>query len=107
MINGYKSNARGVAILLKINFEYQLLDSYYDNSKNIISVDLKLENITIKIINIYGPNIDSPWFYEKLNDLVKNSHLDYTVICGDFNLVLNPDIDSYNYNAINNPRARA
>ena len=83
------------------------MDSYYNNSKNIISVDLKLENITIKIINIYGPDIDSPWFYEKLNDLVKNNHLDYTVICGDFNLVLNPDIDSYNNNAINNPWARA
>ena len=91
----------------KKNFEYQILDSYCHNSKNIISVDLKLENITLKMINIYGPNIDSPWFFENLNDLVQNNQLDYTIICGDFNLVLNPDLDSHNYKAINNPRARA
>ena len=96
-----------MAILIKKNFEYQILDSYYDNSKNIISVDLKLENATLKVINIYGPNIDSPWFYENLNDLVKNNHLDYTIVCGDFNLVLNPNMDSHNYKAINNPRALA
>ena len=50
-------------------------------------------------------NIDSTWFYENLNDLVKNNQLDYTIICGDFNLVLNPD--SHNSKAINNPRACA
>ena len=28
------------------------------------------------------------------------------IICGDWNLVLNPDIDTENYLHINNPRAR-
>ena len=63
--------------------------------------------MTLKIINIYGPNIDSPWFYENLNDILRNNELDYTIICGDFNLVLNPKMDCHNYKTINNPHARA
>lgn len=31
---------------------------------------------------------------------------EYFILCGDFNLVLNPDIDTYNYISINNPKAR-
>ena len=91
----------------KNNFEYKILDSYCDDTNNTICVDLKLENMTLKIINIYGPNLDSPGFYENLNDIVKNNELDYTIICGDFNLVLNPDMDCCNYKTINNLRAHA
>ena len=93
--------------MLKNNFEYKILDSYCDDTNNIICIDLKLENMTLKIINIYGSNIDSSGFYENLNDIVKNNELDYTIICGDFNLVLNPDMDCCNYKATNNPCARA
>ena len=82
LINEHKSNAHGVAIMLKYNFEYKILDSYCDDTNNIICIDLKLENMTLKIFNIYGPNIDSPGFYENLNDIVKNNELDYTIICG-------------------------
>ena len=32
--------------------------------------------------------------------------MDYNVICGDFNLVLDPKMDSDNYKNINNPKAR-
>ena len=103
LINEHKSNGRGVAIMLKNNFEYKILDSYCDDTNNIICTDLKLENMTLKIISIYGPNIDSPGFYENLNDIVKNNELDYTIICGDFNVVLNSNMDCHNYKTTNNP----
>lgn len=32
--------------------------------------------------------------------------IEYFILCGDFNLVLNPDVDTYNYISINNPKAR-
>ena len=50
-----------------------------------------------------GPNTDNTEFYK---DLVEDTNSDYTIVCGDFNLVLNPDLDSYNYKHINNPRVR-
>ena len=39
----------------------------------------------------------------KLNTLCQQDHL---IVCGDFNLVLNPELDSFNYVNINNPRSR-
>ena len=32
--------------------------------------------------------------------------MDYFLICGDFNLVVDPNLDSYNYKSVNNPHSR-
>ena len=64
-------------VLGKNNFEHEILDTNCDNTNNIICIELKLENINLKIINI-----DSPWFYENLNNIVQNKELDYTITCG-------------------------
>ena len=32
--------------------------------------------------------------------------MDYNIICEDFNLVLDPKMDSYNHKNINNPKVR-
>ena len=62
--------------------------------------------MTINLIIIYAPNMDSPLFFSKLQDLIQDNDADYCVICGDFNLVLNPVMDTYGYKHINNPKAR-
>ena len=59
-------------------------------------MDLRLDNITFKIVNINGPNVDTPCIYENLNNIVQHIELDYTIICGDFNHVLNSKTDCYN-----------
>ena len=50
-----------------------------------------------RIINIYAPNLDEPIFFENMQKLVENNNQSYLMICGDFNLVLNPTMDTYNY----------
>ena len=67
---------------------------------------INLGTFKLNLINIYGPNKDTPSFFEKILQLAQNDSADYTLICGDFNLVLNPSVDCYNYVKINNPRAR-
>ena len=42
-----------------------------------------------------------------VKNIVKNNELDYIIICEDFNLVLNPDMDCYNYKTTNNQCACA
>ena len=37
---------------------------------------------------------------------MENSTQDYTIVCGDFNLILDPDTDSFNYKHINNLNSR-
>ena len=62
--------------------------------------------MTINLKTIYAPNRDSPLFFSTLQDLIQDNDADYCVICGDFNLVLNPLMDKYEYKHINNPKAR-
>ena len=44
-------------------------------------------------------------FLIKSETIIKDTDR-YVIICGDFNLTLDPDMDSKNYVNINNPRAR-
>ena len=56
---------------------------------------------------VYGPNIDSPDFYsDQVFKQIIQWEPDYSIFCGDFNLILDPSMDSKNYLNINNPNAR-
>ena len=105
IVCGNKTNARGVAILLNSNFEYKIISKTEDPDGNFISLVMKLSSMTVNPITLYGPNNDHPDFFQCIQDTIQQTTTDYNIICGDFNLVLNPDIDTHNYNAINNPRA--
>lgn len=94
IINGKQTNSRGVAILLRNNFEYKILDIYKDEIGNVISINLNISNdLTILIINIYGPNKDKPEFYVDIETLIENNPSDYLILCGDLNVSLNPQKD--------------
>ena len=105
-LNGQKSNSRGVAILFKKNFEYKVTSLKVDNNGNFITVLVTINELTFRLINIYAPNSDSPDFFEYVQQQVELSEHDHCIICGDFNLTLDPIKDSYNYKHLNNPRAR-
>ena len=47
-------------------------------------------------------------FYEQIGNMIKEQGTcnQVTIWTGDFNLVLNPDLDTNNYININNPKAR-
>ena len=70
-------------------------------------LDLSIEDNRVTLINIYDPNTDSPQFYENVRDVFLEFDNEYFILCGDFNLVLNPSQDTYNYCSINtcNPKA--
>ena len=96
-INGSKSNSRGVIILFSNNFEYEILDSFQDNDGNILQLLINLGTFKLNLINIYAPNKDDPNFFEKISELAQNEIADHVMICGDFNLILDPMLDCHNY----------
>ena len=107
LISGKKTNARGVAILLRNNFAYKITNSFSDNDGNYQYLDMELATMTLRLINIYAPNSDTPTFFQSIETLVLENTCDHLILCGDFNLVMDPIKDSFNYVSINNPRSRS
>lgn len=101
------NNSRGVSILLNSTFDFKLIHSDHDAQGNLVSIDISLmDEMSITFVNIYGPNTDEPDFYNMLNDRIQNCASDHVIVCGDWNVVQNYDLDCYNYSRQNNPRAR-
>ena len=92
--------------MLKRYFEYKANSMKVDNNGNFISVLLTISDLSFRLINIYAPNSDSPDFFEFVKQQIELSEHDHCIICGDFNLILEPLKDSCNYRHLNNPRAR-
>ena len=82
-ISGPRTNARGFAILLKNNFEYQILKTEC-LSENLMTLTLKIANdFVLKIVNVYAPNNDDPEFFEVINQHIAKADYDYILICGE------------------------
>ena len=105
-LHGQNTNSRGVAILFRENFECKIIDINKDTEGNLIYLDIETQGAKIKLLNVYAPNIDNPTFFRKVEDLLLESNNDYNILCGDFNLVLDPLKDSHNYKHINNPKSK-
>ena len=107
IFSSYKSNSRGVAILLNNNFEFKLRKIKRDCMGNYVCIDIQIDNKNITLINLYGPNKDSPTFFDTIPEIIEQFANDNIIICGDFNLVLNSDLDyDKGYKNINNPNSR-
>ena len=72
---------------------------------NLLYADINTGSLSMRIMNIYAPNLDTP-FLQNINSLIQENTMDHLVLCEDFNLVLNPEIDSSNYVGMNNPKSR-
>ena len=106
--SSFASNSRGVAILINNNIQYKLLDFTKDLGGNYIILRIEAFDTKFVIVNIYGPNDDQPDFYINLeqNIIRTSGETDNIIIAGDFNLVMNFDLDYCNYVRRNNVEAR-
>ena len=104
--SSYTSNSRGIAILMNNNFEYTLRKEIKDENGNYLALDITIDEKNITIISVYGPNTDKPEFFENIANIIDNLDNEKIILCGDFNLVLDPVLDYDNYKNINNKKAR-
>ena len=86
--------------------DYKIHSQNQDTNGNFLILDMTICNKRLSLVNIYGQNKDDPSFYKNLFKSITEIGNDCYIICGDFNLTLNPNIDCFNYKHINNPEAR-
>lgn len=107
----YTSAARGCAIFfnknLPITIDYDSLEK--ENDGNFLSVNITYEGFKVAINCIYGPNADSPEFYtNKIFPIIERrlNEADFVVVGGDWNMVLDQQMDTFGYIGENNTAAR-
>ena len=87
-LSGGTSMSRGVAVLFSNSFEFKVLKERADGDGNFIILEIEIaKKFTLTLVNIYGPNQDNPNFYINLIKEVDNFQTDFTIFCGDWNLI--------------------
>ena len=56
--------------------------------------------------SIYGPNEDSPDVFRNIANHKAEIGNGTCILCGDFNVIQDQNLDSFNYLHVNNPRAK-
>lgn len=72
-----------------------------DLEGRILHLTTKINNCLIKLVNIYGPNVDSNKFIKTLAEIIDFDDPTPIILCGDFNFVMNVQMDWKNKNSYN------
>ena len=100
------SKSAGVCILFKENLDFEVHDTVIDSNGRYIVLDVTLQEQRVTLVCLYGHNTDEPHLFQEITQkvlLFKNSSM---ILCGDWNLVQDKSLDTYNIIHDRNPKAR-
>ena len=106
IFGSHTTSSRGVAILFRSTFSFEIFGQKVDQNGNYAILDIKIFNHRMTIAVVYGPNEDKPVFYEILQRDIENFGNTSVIVGGDWNLPQNYDMDTLNYLHKNNPKAQ-
>ena len=92
-----KSTARGVAILFSPKLDIQIINVIKDTHGRFLLLQIKLNDKTFVLVNVYAPTKDKKQMQIEFLDYVQSKVVDHVdksiLIGGDFNICLDPNID--------------
>ena len=106
---GNSSASKGVAILFRNSFEYKIHKIIKDDERgSFLVLDISIFNTRLTLCNIYGPSEkDDQDFFIKVFDVIRQVGNEQVITTGDWNVILEPNIDARNYLSFNNkPKSR-
>ena len=86
------TNARGAALIC-LNNNITINGEVCDPQGRYVMANIEFQQENFTLCNIYGPNKDDPSFYIDVFETVDSFQNANVIIGGDFNLVLNPELD--------------
>jgi len=94
-------NRRGVAILVKNNLDFQVLEEIRDLQENALLLRVLIKNVECVIGSVYGPNTNELSFYDFLQEKLQRWPALPVILGGDWNATysnlpndINPDVFS-------------
>lgn len=95
---------RGVSILISVNIVYEHLTQITNKEGTFNLIKGKIDGVLTTLYNIYAPPGSGWEFYQQIFDKVMMEAEGITICGGDFNLTLNPNIDSSGSSRIHKPK---
>lgn len=96
-------NKRGVAILISNRVHFELISVTQDKEGRFTLVKGKIEGKQVTLFNIYAPPGSPMSFFKKVFDLLALEKHGPMICAGDFNLLMNPTLDTTNKKRKKNP----
>jgi exonuclease III len=100
-------NSRGTGILLKKCHNFSVLQRWDETSENCLLMQLQLDEGTLSIGSIYGPNENNANFFETVKQKLIDWNSTFTALAGDWNclfsLAARSNIDCINMTNLPNP----
>ena len=100
------SQARGVAILFAKSLNYEIHNVITDEAGRYILLYCTIEKHKYLLSNIYALNVDDVQFIEKWMVEVKRFTPEYIILGGDFNFVMELDIDKQGGRSVTHSKSR-
>ena len=95
VVAGHDSGSKGVAVLFKNNFEYKIHNVLKDNEGGYIWINIEMMNKHLTLVYIYAPSSgDDPKFFDTVIREIVAMDNELIVIGGDWNVALNPKMDT-------------
>ena len=88
-----ETNSRGVCTLINPSLSSEIHQIIKSPAGRYIIMDISINNRRLTLVNIYAPNSDEPEFFLQLIKDMDDLENDDRIIAGDFNCVLNNDMD--------------
>ena len=90
------SKSKGTAILFNPSLQCKIFKTTTDTEGRYVICDCEIQGAKLLLVNIYAPNADEPEFFFKVfNEMGTHNHAN-RIVGGDFNLVLDENVDSCN-----------
>ena len=92
--SGNTSNSEGVGILISPSIQKPDIISHQEIIPGRLqALEVVIENRSLTLINIYGPNKDNTYIFDKLKTYVQENSEKFFIIAGDFNTILDVNKD--------------
>lgn len=89
----FSSKARGVAILIRRTVPFRHESTVSDPNGRFVLVTGHIHATHVTLLNLYGPNFDSPAFFRQIFNLLCSLADTHVILGGDFNCVLDKHLD--------------
>ena len=105
IISAGESNSKGVAIFISSKLNAKTLEYHVDSEGRYVILNIEVDDVKFTVSTLYAPNVDNPTFFNSYFEELYRVALDYIIIGGDYNLVLDTELDSA-YRKGNNSKAQ-